>query len=1143
MNRQTHLKKTKGSNVPFKSSSSTVTVEEEDDYDDVFLEEFNHLESAGTITPGRRWSKLKPQKSDLRRRKTWTGIKNINIELDDDEQEFVPPGRGELSSLLEGQVTPSKRRSLMDIAAKVKVFSYLGVEAMKESLKYAEYVDVTLGETLFERGKFDGSLFVVVSGRIQCRFHEYPLEDLEDDGTQGEKKKNEEEEEKLLGFTSGPGDVVTPLLALLSALVWAQKARDNPDDSHEPLAIASGVSAVATAEDTRLIRIPPTCFANILEKFPSDVYRVAQTILCRTQRVTLQTLVKTLGLHKDLMRKDGSVWEMKEAKEKRLAMPEWQRIEAAFGNADAPIDMEAIRHDAALVTAEELNVPVNEADFIIDNSSIVTVAPGETLIHTGLPHDAIYLLLNGSVEIGAMVRRNYHSKSASLSYFHKYHSVDPGTIVGRLACFAGDASLFEIRAQRESEGGTGCTLLKVPKNVFDTLVVKYPRAMTRCMEMILGLISPVVHLLNWNSEWLHVEPSEAIAHKGDPTDSIFMVLNGRLRAAYRDTTLPSSAAKTVEEYGRGKFIGEVGGLTESTWPYDVYAVRNSELVRVPIDVLISIIRAHPNAGVHFAAVIASQVKSKLRSQGGVTRAPGMRNPTPAVGEASKAVAPVVMPSYGLNLATIAVVPLTSVDVTGFCSEFLSALNEIAPATLLTKATVREQLGEKTYQPANALHEMKITRFLGDAEEKHRVVVYQADLKYTWWTQLAITQADCILLLVRADEIPQRPQVEQCLAWAHESMGVRIELVVISEKDSSDDKDCEILEEVDDWTEDREWVTGSQRIRAPFDHHGLDFMRMCRRITGRSVGLALGGGGARGLAHLGVIRALMEAGITVDMVGGTSQGAYVAALFAESPDDPDVFTRKAREMSDTLASMKEKLLDLTLPMTSMFSGYRFNKGIQKSFGNNRIQDLVLNFFCVSVDIQRRNQVVHTKGMLWKFVRASMSLTGYLPPISENGSLLVDGGYLNVLPADVMRHQMRARTVIAVDVSPQTERNYYEYGTHLSGWWLLWNSWNPFVTTVQVPSMGDISDTLRWVSSDQHRKEVVNEADLYLAPPVGGYGTLEYDKFDEIIEVAYEYAKPIVDEWVKQNPWLVSGPSRRDLSRLEPTRGLRRCKSES
>jgi lysophospholipid hydrolase len=770
---------------------------------------------------------------------------------------------------------------------------------------------VPLGETLFERGKFDGSLLVVVSGRIQCRFHEYPLQD---DG-------EFDYEENILGFTSGPGDVVTPLLGLLSALVWAQQAKDNPESgsSHpqEPLAIASGVSAIATAENTRLIRIPPTCFAHVLEKFPSNVYRVAQTILCRTQRVTLKTLVKTLGLHKDLIVGDASLWEGKDIKEKRLQMPEWRRIETALqNNADSErrenADLEAIRRDAAIVTAFELNAPFEEAQLITDNSSVISMDAGETLVHTGLTHDAIYLLLSGSVEIGAMVRRNYYNRSQS-PYFYRYHNVEAGTVLGRLSCFAGGVSMIEARARRESEGGTGCILLKVPKSVFDDLVVRYPRSMIRCMHVILGLISPVVHLLISNSEWLLVEPSEAIAHKGDRCDAIFMVLNGRFRASHKNASMPSSVAETVEEYGRGKFIGEVG-LIDSCWPHDVYALRNSELVRVPMNVLLSIIRAYPISGVHFAAVIASQVQNKLRHRRSTMNVPSMKSlasSKDAPPRQSNALAE--MPSYGLNLATIAVVPLYPLVVAGFCSEFASALNEIAPAALLEKSDLRKVVGEKTFQPKNAMHEMKMTRFLGDMEEKYRLVVYRADVKYTWWTQLAITQADCILLLVRADEIPEKQQVEQCLAWAHESKCVRIELVIISEKANSDEEYRDVREEVDDWTENREWVTGSQRIRLPFDHHGLDFERMCRRITGRSVGLALGGGGARGIAHLGIIRALMEA-------------------------------------------------------------------------------------------------------------------------------------------------------------------------------------------VNVPSMGDISDTLRWVSSYQHRKQVVNDADLYLYPPVGGYGTLEYDKFDEIMELS-------------------------------------------
>jgi lysophospholipid hydrolase len=165
--------------------------------------------------------------------------------------------------------------------------------------------------------------------------------------------------------------------------------------------------------------------------------------------------------------------------------------------------------------------------------------------------------------------------------------------------------------------------------------------------------------------------------------------------------------------------------------------------------------------------------------------------------------------------------------------------------------------------------------------------------------------------------------------------------------------------------------------------------------------------------------------------GTSQGAFCGALYARYPDDYEQVLKACREMAVDMSSMKEKLFDLTLPMASMFSGRGFNRGIRKLLGKLRIQDLVLNYFCVSVDLQKQTTVVHTKGLLWKYVRASMTLAGYLPPVSENNSLLVDGGYLNAVPADVMRYMMGAHTVIAVDVLYESERDYYEYGTHLSG----------------------------------------------------------------------------------------------------------------
>ena len=106
-----------------------------------------------------------------------------------------------------------------------------------------------------------------------------------------------------------------------------------------------------------------------------------------------------------------------------------------------------------------------------------------------------------------------------------------------------------------------------------------------------------------------------------------------------------------------------------------------------------------------------------------------------------------------------------------------------------------------------------------------------------------------------------------------------------------------------------------------------------------------------ISHLfsfsGVIRALQEAGVTVDVVGGTSQGAFCGALFARYPDDYEKVLNAFREMSSDAASMKEKLFDLTLPITSMFAGRNFNRAIKKLLGKLRIQDLVLNFFCVSI----------------------------------------------------------------------------------------------------------------------------------------------------------------------------------------------------
>ena len=163
---------------------------------------------------------------------------------------------------------------------------------------------------------------------------------------------------------------------------------------------------------------------------------------------------------------------------------------------------------------------------------------------------------------------------------------------------------------------------------------------------------------------------------------------------------------------------------------------------------------------------------------------------------------------------------------------------------------------------------------------------------------------------------------------------------------------------------------------------------------------------------------MPLGIPIDIVGGTSIGANIGALLCEDRD-ADKVEKRAREFSIGMARYTDKVFDLTYPATSMFTGTAtdqytitaccdslsllsagraFNNLIRTTFGEKQIEDLWLPYFCVTTDITDSKMRVHTSGSLWRYIRASMSLSGYLPPLCDpvDGHLLLDGGYVNNLP---------------------------------------------------------------------------------------------------------------------------------------------------
>jgi NTE family protein len=198
---------------------------------------------------------------------------------------------------------------------------------------------------------------------------------------------------------------------------------------------------------------------------------------------------------------------------------------------------------------------------------------------------------------------------------------------------------------------------------------------------------------------------------------------------------------------------------------------------------------------------------------------------------------------------------------------------------------------------------------------------------------------------------------------------------------------------------------------PVSHHPADddgIGAVARRIAGRSLGLVLAGGGARGLAHFGVYEELTRAGIVIDRFGGTSAGAIAAAAFAQGMDDQEAIAAARQYLGQG-----NPLGDYTIPAVAFTRGGRIDRLLENFVGTTLIEHLPHGFFAVSADMITGDQVILRRGPLSFAVRASISIPGLMPPVVQGERMLVDGGLLNQLPADVMCADPDGQ-VICVDI---------------------------------------------------------------------------------------------------------------------------------
>jgi NTE family protein len=288
-----------------------------------------------------------------------------------------------------------------------------------------------------------------------------------------------------------------------------------------------------------------------------------------------------------------------------------------------------------------------------------------------------------------------------------------------------------------------------------------------------------------------------------------------------------------------------------------------------------------------------------------------------------------------------------------------------------------------------------------------------------------------------------------------------------------------------------------------DRAEADVARLGRHLTGRAVGLALGGGGARGFAHAGVVRALSEAGVPVDFIAGTSSGAMLGGLLAQDLPADIVAERIVQGVSGRGAPFG----DYTAPVVALLRGHRIRDGINRTFGEVQIEDLWLPLTVVATDLTAARRHLFERGSLAQAVLASSSPPGATPPVPIEGRLYCDGGLVDNLPLDVVEAR-GCHVLLACAVGSEAE-------LHLPGdafpppWSMAWDRVaRGGRTTRGVPSIMDILVRATTLPSSRDLPAIRERCDIFFAPPVDDFEMLDFSNPGPVVARAYAYARSLL-----------------------------------
>jgi NTE family protein/lysophospholipid hydrolase len=693
------------------------------------------------------------------------------------------------------------------------------------------------------------------------------------------------------------------------------------------------------------------------------------------------------------------------------------------------------------------------------------LSAGEFLFRAGEPSDALYLVLDGELEVLL--------PSSEVGGEPKVISSGPGTIVGEMQIIMGGRRSADVRASRPTRLARIAReavqrALEVQPDALDEMVEGIRRRLRR--NLIRGALPAVFGQLPEGAaeeiearlEWMRLPAGAELFHEGDPADDLYIVISGRVQAV---AAREGGGRKVLGELGRGESVGELSLLSEGARTATVRALRDADLARLSRDAFEEIAERYPR----IVMALARHV---------VTRSDGQKDRGPRRTAAK----------------TLAVVSLSDeIGLQRIAGELETQLSLLGRVRRVESQSADDELGLHGVADLTTddPHDSRVSAWLEEQEAEHEHVLLVVDRWSSAWAERCVRRADLVLFFAdaRADPTPQAAE-EILLGGAGEAPPVPTMLVLVHRDDGVAPVGTSR------WLDPR-LLVGHLHLRAG---RSDDFGRVARRVTGNAIGVVLSGGAARCAAQIGVLKALVEAGAPIDMIGGTSAGGGIAGQFAMGLD---VDTILAKNVEGFVENSPFK--SVTLPMMSLIARRKMDELALAYFGDTRIEDLWIDFFCVSCDLSTGEAVVHRRGKLWKAVRATSSLPGISVPVVEDNHLLVDGGVVDNLPVSVMR-ELGGGQVVAVDVTPQDPMTVpFRYQDLPGPWHMAWRRINPFAKSFDLPHIVTLLTRVSCIGSLPARSKALNDADLVLRPPVSEHDMLDFRGMKTLADIGYNYAR--------------------------------------